>query len=63
MSESKVFMFPDCYAGNNGLDPNLLLSTVMNNGGFGGNGNWVWIIFLLLLFGRNGFGNNNDCIA
>ena len=35
---------------------------MMNNGGFGGNGNWIWIIFLFLLWGRNGWGNNGgDC--
>jgi len=41
------------------LDPNLLLSTIMNNGGFGGNGNWIWVLFLILLFGRNGFGGDS----
>jgi len=34
-----------------------------NNGGFGGNGNWLWIIFLFFLYPllKNGglFGNNN----
>ena len=29
----------------------------MNNGGFGGNSNWIWILFLLVLFGRNGWNN------
>lgn len=61
MSDSKVFMFPDG-AGSTGssVDPNLLLS-MMNNGGFGGNGNWMWIIFLFFLngWGNNGFGNHN----
>lgn len=60
MSDSKVFMFPDGFNGSsNHLDPNLLLSTVMNNGGFG-NGNWMWIIFLFLLWGRGGFGYGGD---
>lgn len=56
MSDSKVFMVPD--AGANSVDPNLLLTSVMNNGGFGGNGNWMWIIFLFFLYPlmRNGFG-------
>lgn len=50
MADSKVFMFPDTNSGNsnNGLDPNLLLA--LNNGGMGGNGNWMWIIFLFFLF-------------
>jgi hypothetical protein len=33
-----------------------------NNGGFGGNGNWIWILFLWMMWGcggNNGFGNNN----
>lgn len=61
MSDSKVFMFPDGAGTNNSsVDPNLLLS-MMNNGGFGGNGNWMWIIFLFFLngWGNNGFGNHN----
>lgn len=52
-------MFPEY--GNNGIDPNLLLA-MNNNGGFGGN-NWIWILFLWLIWGgawgNNGFGNNN----
>ena len=61
MSESKVFMFPDSSNnthGNNSFDPNLLLAMMNNNGGFGGNGNWMWIIFLFFLYPllRNGFG-------
>lgn len=61
MSDSKVFMFPDNYGNSaNGLDPNLLLA--LNNGGFGGNGNWMWIIFLFFLFPlmRNGGWFNGD---
>lgn len=50
---SKIFMLPD-NAGSNSLDPNLLFS-MMNNGGFGGNGGWMWIIFLFFL---NGWGGN-----
>ena len=47
-------MFPEY--GNNGIDPNLLLA-MNNNGGFGGN-NWIWILFLWLIWGNNGWGNN-----
>lgn len=58
MSDSKVIMFPE--GNNSNVDPNLLLTSMMNNGGFG-NGNWIWIIFLFLLGWRgNGFGNNGD---
>ena len=58
MSDSKVFMFPDNFGGaqaaNSAIDPNLLLA-LNNNGGFGNNGNWLWIFFLFLLYGRNGW--------
>lgn len=40
-----------------GIDPSVL--AMMNNGGFG-NGNWIWVFFLILLFGRNGFGGYGD---
>jgi hypothetical protein len=55
MESSKIMMFPEM--GNNGIDPNLLLA-LNNNGGFGG-GNWIWILFLWLIwgYGGNGFGN------
>ena len=59
MSDSKVFMFPDNIAGgagNQSIDP-LLAMLLNNNGGFGNNGNWIWIFFLFLLWGRNGWGN------
>ena len=40
-----------------GIDPSVL--AMMNNSGFG-NGNWIWVLFLILLFGRNGFGGYGD---
>lgn len=43
-----------------GIDPSVL--AMMNNGGFG-NGNWIWVLFLILLFGRNGFGGYGDNVA
>ena len=43
-----------------GIDPSVV--AMMNNGGFG-NGNWIWILFLILLFGRNGFGGYGDNVA
>ena len=61
MRDSKVFMFPDSFGGANSpvsaIDPNLLLA-LNNNGGFGNNGNWLWIFFLFLLYGQNGWGFN-----
>ena len=63
MADSKVFMFPDCNQGtNSSIDPALLMA--LNNGGMGGNGNWMWIIFLFFLYPllrRGGFwGNDGD---
>jgi len=55
MESSKIMMFPEM--GSNSIDPNLLLA-LNNNGGFGGNGNWMWILFLWLIWGANGWGGN-----
>lgn len=58
MENSKIFMFPENGYGRNGIDPTLL-ALMNNNGGFGGN-NWIWILFLWMIwggFGGNGFGN------
>ena len=52
-------MFPEM--GNNSIDPNLLMA-LNNNGGFGGN-NWIWILFLWLIWGWGGngmWGNNGN---
>ena len=60
MANEKVFMFPEG-GSNSSIDPALLMA-LNNNGGFGGNGAWLWIIFLFFLYPmfRNGgfFGNN-----
>lgn len=40
----------------NGIDPGLL-ALLNQNGGFGGNGNWIWILFLWMIWGNNGWGN------
>lgn len=56
MDDSKVFMFPE--GTNNGsIDPALLMA-LNNNGGFG-NANWIWILFMWMIwgYGGNGFGN------
>ena len=50
-------MFPEM--GSNSIDPNLLMA-LNNNGGFGGN-NWIWILFLWMIWGWGGngaWGNN-----
>ncbi len=52
-----VYVFPDAMAKASGIDPNLLLA-LQNNGGFGNNGNWIWIMFLWLIWGNNGWGGN-----
>lgn len=59
MAQEGVYVFPDAATGHaaNGIDPNLLLA-LQNNGGFGGNGNWMWILFLWLIWGNNGWGGN-----
>ena len=57
MSETKVFNVPD---GNNRIDPSLMLA-LSQNGGFGNNGGWMWMMFMWILFpwlfNGNGFGN------
>ena len=51
-----VYVFPDSMAKASGIDPGLL--ALMNqNGGFGGNGNWIWVLFLWMIWGNNGWGN------
>lgn len=52
-----VYVFPDAMAKSAGIDPGLL-ALLNQNGGFGGNGNWIWILFLWLIWGNNGWGNN-----
>lgn len=57
MNENGVYVFPDAATGRtaSSLDPNLLLA-LNQNGGFGG-GNWIWIIFLWMMWQNGGFGN------
>lgn len=62
MDDSKVFMFPEGAKGT--LDPNLLLA-LNQNGGFGNNGYWIWILFMWMMWGNNGngWGSNNNFLA
>lgn len=66
MAQGDVLVFPEATAGRaaSSIDPNLLLA-LQNNGGFGGgNGGWFWMIFLYMLWQRNGGqGNFNDYAA
>lgn len=58
MKEDGVFIYPNVGSANtSSIDPNLLLA-MNSNGGFGGNGNWMWLIFLWMMWQRNG-GNGN----
>lgn len=70
MSESKTFILPDggqsssmlpllaSLCQQRGVDPNMLLAT--RNNGFGGDSSWIlWVIFLLMFTGDNGFGFGN----
>lgn len=58
MGENGIMVFPDAATGRaaSSIDPNLLLA-LQNNGGFGNNGNWLWILFLWMIWGANGWGN------
>lgn len=66
MGENGVFVFPDAATGRaaSSIDPNLLLA-FQNNGGFGGgNGAWWWIMFMWMMWDRNGRnGNFNEYLA
>lgn len=60
MDDSKVFMFPEG-SSKGSIDPALLMA-LNNNGGFGNNGAWIWILFMWMMWqngGINGFGGNN----
>ncbi len=61
MDDSKVFMFPDG-SSKGSIDPALLMA-LNNNGGFGNNGAWIWILFMWMMWQNGGmyggFGGNN----
>lgn len=57
MTDDGIAIFPGIGNGNaSSIDPNLLLA--LNNGGMGGNGNWMWLIFLWMMWQRNGANGN-----
>ena len=68
MSEAKTYVFGQDtnnsifsalapFLSQRGVDPNVLLAMQNGNGLGGNNGGWfIWVLFLLVLFGRNGFG-------
>ena len=56
MDKDNVLVFPDAVAKSAGIDPGLL-ALLNNNGGFGNN-NWIWVLFLWMIWGNNGWGNN-----
>ncbi len=66
MGENGVLVFPDAATRGaaSSIDPNLLLA-LQNNGGFGGgNGAWWWIMFMWMMWDRNGRnGNFNEYLA
>lgn len=66
MAQEDILVFPDAGAGRaaSSIDPNLLLA-LQNNGGFGGgNGAWWWIMFMWMMWDRNGRnGNFNEYLA
>lgn len=54
-----IFVFPEAMKqATNSLDPNLMLA-LQNNGGFGNGSNWIWILFLWMIWGNNGWNNNS----
>ena len=62
-----VYVFPDAMAKSAGIDPGLL-ALLNNNGGFGNNGYWIWILFMWMIWGGNGnwgngFGGNNGMLS
>ena len=49
--------------GNKGISDPYALMAMMNNGGFGGNGGWLWIILLWALWGNNGMNGRNGAFG
>ena len=51
-SNEGVYVFPEAMS-KSGIDPGLL-ALLNNNGGFGNNGYWLWILFMWMIWGGNG---------
>lgn len=64
MEKDGIAIFPGLGNNASSIDPALLMA-LNNNGGFGNNGGWMWIMFLWWIsmfngnWGGNGFGGNN----
>ena len=58
MAQEGVYVFPDAATSrsNSSIDPGLL-ALLNQNGGFGGNGNWIWLLFMWMMWGYGGYGN------
>ena len=57
-SNDGIYVFPDSTNKMSGIDPGLLALLNQNGNGFGNGGNWIWILFLWLIWGNNGWGGN-----
>lgn len=51
---TKILMPESC-----GTDPASLMAMMNSSNGLGGN-NWIWVLFLFMLYGRNGLGFNGN---
>lgn len=52
-----VFIFPEAARGTAGGIDTGLLALLSQNGGFGGNGNWLLVLFMWMMWQNGGFGN------
>lgn len=59
MDKDGIAIFPGLGNNTSSIDPALLMA-LNNNGGFGNNGGWMWIMFLwwIAMYGNNGWGGN-----
>ena len=59
MEKDGIAIFPGLGNNTSSIDPALLMA-LNNNGGFGNNGGWMWIMFLwwISMYGNNGWGGN-----
>lgn len=57
MEKDGIAIFPGVGGNTSSIDPNLLLA-MNNGGGFGNSNNWMWLIFLWMMWQRNGANGN-----